>query len=177
MKGTLFSVRTKVTGPRGNRPGSALLLCVTLIFLAASCGRRPPDQRVDLKAQPLPEIPPNDKAFSAYQPAKPYAATDIGVLTRTVFQTDAPSGSRIEVTDWRLPAGKLTTPISLPGAAFIEVRSGTGTVQVGDTKQEVALGSIISASQGLTFTVAAFNQSELNLRLYVVSGTSIPSRR
>jgi|HubBroStandDraft_6_1064221.scaffolds.fasta_scaffold1522947_1 quercetin dioxygenase-like cupin family protein len=147
------------------------IVCVILLFSIASCGRRPTDQRVDVKTALLPEVAPDDKTFSDYQPAQAYAASDNGVFARTIFQADAAAGTRIEVRDWKLPPGKQTTPITLPGAAFIEVRSGSGTLQAGDQKQELQLGAIVPVSHNQSFTIANSSQFTMAMRVYVVTGS------
>lgn len=147
------------------------LVCVILLFSLASCSRRPTNQRVDVKTALLPEVAPDDKGFSNYQPAKAYAATDNGVLARTIFQAGGAPGTRIEVRDWKLPAGKQTTPITVPGAAFLEVRSGSGTLQAGGQRQELQLGAIVPVSQDQSFTIANSGQFALTIRVYVVTGS------
>jgi hypothetical protein len=146
------------------------LVCIILLLSAASCSRRPTDKRIDIKTSLLPEIASDDKAFSGYQPANAYAATGNVVIARTVFQTDAAPGTHIDVRDWKLPAGKQTTAITLPGAAFIEVRSGSGTLQAGGQNRELPLGAIVPVSQDQSFTVTNSGQFTLAMRVYVVTG-------
>jgi hypothetical protein len=148
-----------------------MLLCAILLFTVAGCSRRPTSERIDVKTALLPEIAGDDKAFSGYQPGKGYAATDNSLLTRTVFQAAAAAGTRIEVRDWKLAAGKQTTPMTLPGAAFIEVRSGSGTLQSGDQRQELQLGAIIPISQDQSFTITNSSQFILTMRVYVIAGS------
>jgi hypothetical protein len=103
------------------------------------------------------------------QPPQAYAASDNGVFARTIFQADAAAGTRIEVRDWKLPPGKQTTPITLPGAAFIEARSGSGTLQAGDQKQELQLGAIVPVSHNQSFTIANSSQFTMAMRVYVAT--------
>lgn len=149
----------------------APLICLILALSTASCSRRPTDQRVDVKTTLLPELPAGDKAFSGYQPAKAYADTGNGLLARTIFEAAAAAGARIEVTDWKLAPGKQSTPITLPGAAFIEVRSGSGTLQAGDRTQQLQPGTIIPVSQDQPFTIANSGQFTLTMRVSVVRGS------
>jgi len=140
---------------------------ILLLFLAG-CSRRPKEERVDVKTALLPETAADEKNFSSYQPAKPFAAAGNNVFGRTIFQADAESGYRIEVRDWKVAPGKQTDSTTLPGAAFIEVRSGAGTLQAGETKQEFQLGAIASISQDQPFTIANNGPGPLSLRVYVV---------
>ena len=144
------------------------LSCLVLALSLVGCSRRPKDERVDVKTALLPETAGDEKSLSTYQPAKPYAANG-NALGRTVFQADAPAGYRVEVRDWKVPVGKQTDGTALPGAAFIEVRSGSGSLQAGENKQELQLGAIVSISQDQPFTVVNTGQWPLVLRVYVVS--------
>ena len=148
-----------------------MLPCAILLFSIASCSRRPTDERVDVKTALLPEVAPNDTAFSGYQPAKPYTVTDNTILARTVFQAAAAPGTNMEVRDWKLPPGKQTTPVTLPGAALIEVRSGTGVLQAGNQRQELQLGAIVAVSQDQSFILTNSGQLTLTMRVYIVSGS------
>ncbi|HTC32885.1 MAG TPA: hypothetical protein VK724_05920 [Bryobacteraceae bacterium] len=150
--------------------GMTPLVCVILLFSAASCNRRPTDKRVDIKTALLPEIAADDKAFSAYQPTNAYAASANGLLERTVFQADTAPGTHIDVRDWKLPPGKQTSAITLPGAAFIEVRSGSGTLMSGAQTQQLPLGAFVSVSQDQSFTITNSGQLVLTMRVYVVTG-------
>ena len=145
------------------------LSCLLVVLSLAGCTSRPKDERVDIKTALLPEAAADEKTLSSYQPAKPYAAAGNGLLARTVFQADAPAGSRIEVRDWKVPVGKQADNTTLPGAAFIEVRSGSGSLQAGNKKQELPLGMIVSISQDQPFNITNTGQELLVLRLYVVS--------
>jgi hypothetical protein len=142
--------------------------CLVLVLSLVGCARRPKDERVDVKTALLPETAGDEKSLSSFQPAKPYAAKG-DALGRTVFQADAPAGYRVEVRDWKVPVGKQTDGTALPGAAFIEARSGTGSLQTGDKKQELQFGAIVSISQDQPFTIANTGQWPLVLRVYVVS--------
>jgi hypothetical protein len=61
--------------------------------------------------------------------------------------------------------------MTLPGAAFIEVRSGSGTLQSGDQRQELQLGAIIPISQDQSFTITNSSQFILTMRVYVIAGS------
>jgi len=144
--------------------------CLLLVLcLVAACSRRPSSDRIDVKTSLLPEAAAQDNTFSNYQPAKPYVAGANGIFGRTVFQADGAAGYRVEAQDWKLAPGKQSGPTSLPGAAFIEVRSGSGTLDTAGQKRELALGAIVSISQEQAFTIANTSPYELTLRVYVVA--------
>jgi hypothetical protein len=145
------------------------LLSCLVILSVTGCARRPKDDRVDIKTALLPEVAADEKNLSSYQPPKPYAAAGSSALARTIFQADAPAGYRVEVRDWKVPVGKQTDNAALPGAAFIEVRAGSGSLQAGDKKQDLPLGAVVSISQDQPFTIANTGPWPLVLRVYVVS--------
>ena len=142
---------------------------VFVVLSVVACGRRPSTDRIDVKTSLLPEAAAQEKTFSNYQPAKPYVAGENGLFSRTVFQADGGKEYRVEASDWKLAPGKQSSSITLPGAAFIEVRSGGGTLDTAGKKQELALGSIVSISQAQAFTLADTSEFELVLRVYRVA--------
>ena len=147
------------------------VVCAILLCSIIGCSHRPTDKRVDVKTTMLPEVAAGDNAFSSYRPAKAYAAYDNGILGRTVFQAGATAGSSIEVRDWKLAPGKQTAAIALPGAAFIEVRSGSAQLQAAGQTQELQLGAIVHVSQDEPFTITNGGQATLTMRVYVVTGS------
>jgi hypothetical protein len=149
------------------------------------------DEKVEIKNSLLPEATADAKSLSNYQPARPYSVAG-AVLTRMVFQanapdgtptnapggtpanalrgspTNAPGGYHVEVMDWAIPARKATGATALPGAAFIEVRSGSGTFVIGQKQQQLGPGTTFSASQGQPFEIKNGGEWLLHLRIYIV---------
>ena len=143
--------------------------CAMLLVSLTACSKRPKSDRIDVKTSLLPEAVADEKTLSSFQPAKPFAVAGNNVLGRTVFQTDAPAGYRVEVRDWKVAPGKQTDSNALQGAAFVEVRSGAGSLQVGAQKQDLPLGAVTSISQGAAFTIANTGTGPLSLRVYLIS--------
>jgi hypothetical protein len=50
------------------------LACLAFIAAFTGCNRRPKDERVSQKTPLLAPAAPDEKAFSPYQPAKPFLA-------------------------------------------------------------------------------------------------------
>jgi len=144
-------------------------VCAGLLVSFTACKQRPKTDRIDVKTSLLPEAAAEEKNLSAYQPAKPFAVAGNNVLGRTVFQADAAAGYRVEVRDWKVAPGKQTDSNTLPGAAFVEVRSGAGSLQLGTQKQDLQLGAVVSISQGDAFTIANTSPGPLTLRVYLIS--------
>ncbi len=166
------------------RTGLAILLGSMYIvcYPSGSYGQAK-DEKVEIKNSLLPEIGTDAKNLSNYHPTRPYSVAG-SVLTRTVFQANAPGGSpanalggppanapggyHVEVLDWAIPARKETGATALPGAAFIEVRSGSGTLVFGQQQQKVGPGATFSASQGQPFEIKNGGEWPLHLRIYIV---------
>ena len=143
--------------------------CALLLVSFIACSKRPKSDRIDVKTSLLPEAAAEEKNFSNFQPSKPFAVAGNNVLGRTVFQADAAAGYRVEVRDWKVAPGKQTDSTTLQGAAFVEVRSGAGSLQAGSRKQDLPLGAVTSISQGDAFTIANTGTGPLSLRVYVIS--------
>jgi len=141
-------------------------------FLGLSgCSRSPERQQGKIpieKTRPLPEIAASDKTFSSYRPAIPYEELQPNVLTRTIFDAAGPSGFRVEVRDLQVDAKKKGENIQLPGAAFLEVRGGSGVLTMADKRQDLPLGSTFSVPQGQSITLEATSDQPLTIRVRLV---------
>lgn len=143
--------------------------CLIISGWLAGCASRPKDERVNQTTPALPPVSTDAKSFASYQPAKSYAAIGTSLLGRTVFEGDGPPGYRIEVRDWKVSAGKQTGAITVPGAAFFEVRSGEGSLSTVGQKTDLKPGSTFSISQGQQFELTSNGSLPLSLRLYLVT--------
>jgi hypothetical protein len=142
---------------------------LALGLLMQGCTSRTPEERVDVQTPPLAPIGPEEKNFSSYQPAKPFASQGQALLTRVAFTADGPPGYGIEARDWQVVAGKQTGAMTLAGAAFFEVGSGEGSLDSGGAKTELKAGVTFSVSQGQQFELSAGGSLPLSLRLYLVT--------
>jgi mannose-6-phosphate isomerase-like protein (cupin superfamily) len=119
----------------------------------------------------LPEAGPNEQQLSPYQPQNPYTELGKGILTRTVFETDAGSGLRVEVRDLLVGPGQSSASVSLPGAAVFEVRLGSGTLAVGGASQELRTGSTLHVAEGQAFVINNKAETPIAIRVYLVRAT------
>ena len=158
--------------------GSICMLCCPLDSSGQS-----KDEKVEIKNSLLPEAAAGATKRSDYRPARPYSVVG-SVLARTVFQATAPGGPpatalgsspaiapegyHVEVLDWAIPVRKATGRATLPGAAFVEVRSGSGTLVSGQQQRKIGSGTTFSASQGQLFEIKNVGEGLLRLRLYIV---------
>jgi hypothetical protein len=143
--------------------------CLVFSSWFAGCASRPKDERVDQKTPALPPLSTDEKSFASYQPEKSYTALGTSLLGRTVFEGDGPPGYQIGVRDWKVSPGKHTGAMTLPGAAFFEVRSGEGSLSTGGQMTDLKLGSTFSISQGQQFELSSSEGLPLSLRLYLVT--------
>ena len=120
---------------------------------------------------PLPSPPPPDQMkLSNVEPQKGYTQVSPGLATRTVYTVEptAKDPYHVDVQDILVAPGREAVAVPLQGAATFEVRSGNGTVAIGDRGgQEVGNGSTFSVSEGEQLKVAA-KDAPLSLRAYVV---------
>jgi hypothetical protein len=149
---------------------SAVLLLVPVIGGNAVAQGPPPNKLPVEKTRPLAEVAAGDQNFSPYTPAHPYSELMPGVLSRTVFEAAGPAGYRVEVSDLRVSAGRRGEDLKLPGAAFFEVRSGSGAILVGGKRQELQGGSTAAVSEGQAFTLDCAAGQPLTIRAYLVRG-------
>lgn len=138
------------------------------LILCAGCSRKKDQVQID-KTRPLPEVAAGDQNFSSYKPANVFSEMAPALLARTVFQSPGPNGYRIEVRDLRLAGRKQAEGLTLPGAAFGEVRYGSGAVVIGDRRQDLALGATLSISQGQRFSLQSTSDQPLVIRFHLIT--------
>lgn len=154
-------------------PYSQLFICLVLSVVTVGWVHGTPQQLSKEQAQktrPLPEVAADDKNFSGYHAAKAFAQAPSGHFGRTLYQSDGPPGYRVEVQDLSVASKKRVDSISLPGAAFLDVRSGSGIITVAEKKQELIVGSSFSVNQGQSFALEATSDYPLTVRVYLIAG-------
>ena len=111
------------------------LLVVILVVLAGIgwFGYSYYNRQAFLSNNPLPP-PPQGAAitFAGPIPVNSFHVEGDNVLARTVFETDAPSNSHVEIRDYMFPPNAKSKLSGLPGAAVLDVYSGEGTLSVGE---------------------------------------------
>ena len=115
------------------------LLLVVLIVLAGIgwFGYSYYNRQALLSNNPLPPPPQrNAITFAGKTPAFSFHLEEGNVLARTVFETDAPSNSHVQIRDYMFPPNAKSKLAALPGAAILDVYSGEGTLSVGSESSE-----------------------------------------
>jgi hypothetical protein len=145
---------------------SLSLLCA---ISPSGCSRGPSQQLPIEKTKPLPEVTADNKNLSNYQPTNPYTQVAPGLFSRTVYKCEGPPGYLVEVRDLSVAPMKQAENISLPGAAFVEVRYGTGVFATGEKRQELNVGSTFSVSQGQSFALETTSDAALTMRVHLIT--------
>jgi hypothetical protein len=93
-----------------------------------------------------------------------------GLLARVNYQTDSPSGYRIELWDLLVGPAKTSEPVKLPGGAVVEVRSGSGRALVDGQAREITGGATFVVHQGSSLALTnSRDDLALALRATVIS--------
>lgn len=114
------------------------LLLIILIVLAGIgwFGYSYYNRQALLSNNPLPPPQGNAITFAGKTPAFSFHLEEGNVLTRTVFETNAPSNSHVQIRDYMFPPHAKSKLAALPGAAILDVYSGEGTLSVGSESAE-----------------------------------------
>lgn len=148
---------------------SKLLGLPLLVFLMAlMAGCQSFQQRGQKGTGLLPAPAADEKNFSSFQPANPYAQTMPGLLSRTVFEAPGPTGMQIEVRDLLTGPGKRSQNVTLPGSQVAEVRAGSGAVSIDGQRQEIKAGSTFAIPDGKSFTIENPGSEAIQIRIYVI---------
>lgn len=136
-------------------------LLVVAIVAAQACQRAP---------APAPAAAPAVAGpLSDFSPAQPYRQFAKGLLAQTVYTADADGPFAIEVWDLIVGPGQRSESAALPGAAVLEIRSGTGKVTVAGRDRETPTGAALSIAEGERFTIVNGSPEQaLTIRATVV---------
>jgi hypothetical protein len=137
-------------------------------LVLTACSRQKPQIQIE-KTRPLPEVPAGDQGFSSYTPKIAFSEIAPMVLSRTVYQAPGPPGYRVEVRDLRVTARRKAEGLTLPGAAFAEVRYGAGVMTIGDKHQNLVSGTTSTISQGQHFSLESTSDQPLIVRVHLLA--------
>jgi hypothetical protein len=94
-----------------------------------------------------------------------------GLLARSRFTVDAPGGRRVELWDLLVGPGLKSAEATLPGAAVLEVRGGSGQIVVGGKPQDLRAGATLSVPERTSFQVVNTRTDlGLSIRATVILG-------
>jgi hypothetical protein len=150
-----------------NRNG---LITRTAILLVAGCliACRQSEPGPASASGTLPPPPNGELAYGGAPIKDPFTQQPGNYLARTVFQTDGPGNSHIEVRDLLIPPQTKSTVEALPGSAVVEPVTGQLTLSAGNKPEMLALGAMRSLPAGQALQIENSDSRPANIRLYVV---------
>jgi hypothetical protein len=117
---------------------------------------------------PLPSPPSGQLKFAGAWPEHPFHKEPGNVFERTVFQTDGPNSSRIEIRDLLIPPRTKSQIAALPGPAVLELATGAATILLGEKPESMVSGAMRSLPASKTVQVENPDTHPTMLRLYVI---------
>ncbi len=150
----------------------ALLLLILIVLAGIGWfGYSYYNRQALLSNNPLPSPPQGGTiTFAGPTPAHSFHVEEGNVLARTVFETDAPSNSHVEIRDYMFPPNAKSKLAALPGAAVLDVYSGEGTLSVGEQDaagEHLAPAAVKSLPGGQTLVIDNKSALPFVVRVYV----------
>jgi hypothetical protein len=162
--------------PRGGADlrGRSFLVAGTLLVAAVSftaCKRNPSKSQPPppIVNKPLPPPPPPAEAkYAGASPAHPFAKQPGAYYARTLFESDAPGNSHVEIRDVLIPPRSKSNLAALPGSAVMDLAAGQVSVSIGGKAEGVAAGTMRSLPAGQALALENADSHPAIVRLYVI---------
>ena len=102
-----------------------------------------------------------------------YTGYNSGIVKRRTYVTNTQSSFLVEIWDMMAALGKKSSKISFPGAAILEVRTGTGRFIVDGKTYEMKTGSTIEINEGSSLEIDTQRvQQPINFRVIIISSSN-----
>jgi hypothetical protein len=141
-----------------------------LIFAVAACfsacNQTQPEPAVAHGSLPPP--PAGELKYAGPPLTRPFTKQAGNYFARTVFETDGPGNSHIEVRDVLIPPQSKGKLEALPGSAVIEAATGTLTLSTGDHSEALATGVMRTLPAGQEQQFENSDSRPANVRLIVI---------
>lgn len=144
-----------------------LATVVVVILLLAWIAYSLADRKAFVARGPLPPPPSDQVTFAGVAPEHPFHVAAGNILSRTVFQSSAPSNTQVEVRDFILPAHAKSQLAALPGPALLEVYSGEGALKLNEKSERLTAGNMRSVAAGEVLAIDNSGTLPVVLRLYL----------
>lgn len=160
------SWNSAVKNPEGNRPeglqgarsGPRWLYTGMAVALCSALGCGPSEQP--------PPSPPPVPAYTAYSPQTPWNSEPQqlmreyapGLMVRTMYVAESGSRHQVEIWEMLVGAGKKSGPVTLPGAAVLEITSGEGVFTIAGRPREARTGDTFSIDEGQPCSIESRTQ-------------------
>ena len=145
------------------RDYSRVLLLVILCTFLIGC--KSWSERGAKGAGILPPASANETKFSAYQPAHPYQQLAKGLLDRKLHTSPLEGGAVVEIHDFLIGPHQGSDSYTLQAAAIFEVKSGSGSLKLGDKPQKIETGTVVSVPAAQPFAIE--NQTDIPIAIRV----------
>jgi hypothetical protein len=155
---------------RASRRRCRLLIANALVLVAATASvdcRRENTPTPPIVNRPL-SLPAGELRYAGTPPAHPFAKQAESLYTRTVFETDAPGHSHVEVRDILIPPTSKSTLAPLPGSAVMDLASGKVALSIGGNSEAMEANAIRSLPAGQTVAIENTDSRPATVRLYII---------
>lgn len=144
---------------------AALVLAAVVSFTA--CQQTPTGPPTVNK--PLAPPPTGEVKYAGLLPAHPFSKQAGNYFTRTVFETDGPSNSHIEVRDILIPPNSKSSVEALQGTAVVDPSGAEKlTLSTGDKREALAASAFRSVQAGQALEFENADSRPATIRLYVI---------
>lgn len=114
------------------------------------------------------------EAQEALQPGRvveeiPYRAFAPGLLVRNTYRAPAEGALQVEIWDLLVGPGSRSEAARLPGAAVLEVRTGSGTALVDGESSELSLGATLLIGEEAEVAFDNPGEGPLSMRAILIS--------
>ncbi|HLW51498.1 MAG TPA: hypothetical protein VKW06_01545 [Candidatus Angelobacter sp.] len=147
-------------------PGFSVFVLIALSLFCLLSGCQSWSERGAKGLGTLPPAGPNETNFSPYQPAHPYQQLAKGLLGRKLHEGKEGTAA-VQVHDFLVGPRQKTDSYSLSAASIFEVRSGTGTMRLGENSQQIGPGTVVPVGASQAFSIE--NQGELPIAIRVTA--------
>jgi len=120
-------------------------------------------------SEPVAGPPVTPSKLTSLEPRDPYRSIAPGLLARTRYVAESMGPYTLEVWDLMVGPGKTSEKTRLPGAAVVEVRSGTGTLSSGGKSVDLRIGTTAPLAEAADFALGnADKEAPLILRATLI---------
>lgn len=117
----------------------------------------------------LPKPADAGQKLSSYQPKNPYSQLAPGLLSRKLYETAAPKGTRVEVSDLLVGPRQHSASVTLSGTAVVEVKSGEGIARLDGKVQKLQLGTTFTIPQGASLVLENDTEVPLAMQVHLIT--------
>jgi hypothetical protein len=144
-------------------------LVETIVLLLAASGVAWGQDATQRDTSPLPPPPPDSAVYSGRAIEHPFERIDdqAGSM-RVMFEGPGPEKSQIEIREILISPKALVRIPALLGPALVDLRSGAGTLRVGDHAASLDITNPTSIAPGEPLEIQNTVDNPLLMRLYVV---------